>query len=551
MVDISLGHPDGTFSAAASYAVQARNEWTDLLIAESSIAAADLNHDGKLDLIVANFQDSWGAFGSGQFDNVLKISVLLGNGDGTFQTHSDYAGAEVSQDKGEPFEGASVAVVDLNGDGNLDVVATGPELGAVVWFGRGDGTFGSSVQYSNTGGGSSAVAVGDFNGDGKPDIAVTNGKAYEVFLHDYDYPECDGTTVSVLLGRVDGSFGQPVAYETAPDPESIAVGDVNGDGKPDLVVLGALGTWGECHSGGTPLSILLGNSDGTFQKAMEFAVASQSSSVRPVEVSLGDFNLDGRLDVVVGSGSRDAIIRLLLGNGDGTFQTPTTYGTGAEPYVIAVGDFNHDGKPDLATANMGSGTVSVLRNTQGPDFSVQAAGVSPITRGQSASSTVTFTSILGYSNSVALSCSVSLTSGTGTAPTCSLSPAAVQLDANGTATSTLTINTSESAAAFDTAPFGQDGRKRYALWLSISGMALATLWTTRVRKNKSAILFTGTLLAALLVLCACGGSNGGGTTGGGGGGGGGNPPSDPTYSVTVTATSGNLVRISTLTVTVQ
>jgi len=165
--------------------------------------------------------------------------------------------------------------------------------------------------------------------------------------------------------------------------------------------------------------------------------------------------------------------------------------------VIAVGDFNHDGKPDLATANMGSGTVSVLRNTQGPDFSVQAAGVSPITRGQSASSTVTFTSILGYSNSVALSCSVSLTSGTGTAPTCSLSPASVQLDANGTATSTLTINTSESAAAFDTAPFGQDGRKRYALWLSISGMALAMLWTTRVRKNKSAILFTGTLLAAL------------------------------------------------------
>lgn len=393
------------------------------------------------------------------------------------------------------------------------------------------------------------MVVGDFNGDGKPDLAVTNGSLYIDFTHDgMGYMNFTGATVSVMLGRGDGTFAPPVAYETADDPESIAAGDVNGDGKLDLVVLGALPV---CCDQGSPLSILLGNGDGTFQKAMEFPIEEAYYPwdwFQPVALALGDFNLDGRSDVVVGSGPADAIIGLLLGNGDGTFQPATTYGTGTDAYAIAVGDFNRDGKPDLATANMVSGTISVLRNIQGPDFSVQAATVSPITAGQSGSSTVTLTSILGYSQSVALSCAVSLTSGSGMAPTCSLSPASVQLAANGTATSRLTISTSASAAAFRHSPFGQEDPKRNALWLSISGLAIAMVCTGRMRTSKRAVLFGGTLLAALLVLSACGG-NSGNTSGGGGGGGGGSQ--DATYSVSLTATSGSLVRITTLTVTVQ
>ena len=540
-VNIFLGNPDGTFSAAANYAVQDITVQTyNAPVGASSIVAADLNHDGKLDLVVANFQSISG-------NNILGISVLLGNGDGTFQTHTDYAGAEASQSIGDTLDGASVAIADLNGDGHLDIVATGPEVGAVVWLGNGDGTFRTGVQYSNTGGGSSAIAVGDFNGDGKPDIAVTNGAQYELYTHDGMASSAGvGTTVSVLLGHGDGTFGPPVAYATAFDPESISVGDVNGDGKLDLVVLGALPV---CCDQGTPLTILLGNGDGTFQKAMEFPIEEAYYPwdwFQPVPVALGDFNLDGRLDVVVGSGPANAMIGLLRGNGDGTFQPPTTYGTGTDPYMIAVGDFNHDGKPDLATSNMVSGTVSVLHNIQGSDFSVQVAGVSPMTWGQSASSTVTITSILGYSNSVALTCAVSLTSGSGTAPTCALSPASVQLAATGTATSTLTISSSVSAAAFNDAPFGQDGGKRYALWLSISGLAFALACTTRMHKSKCVGLFAGALLAVVLFQSACGGSSGGGTPGGGG-----NPPSSATYTVTVTATSGSLIRNTALTVTVQ
>jgi len=537
-VDIFLGNPDGTFRAPVTYAVQDIVE-NGFLVGASSVVAADLNHDGKLDLVVGNFQ------AIGWTDNTLGISVLLGNGDGTFQMHTDYPGASMVQNLGSPSEGASVAIADLNGDGNLDVVATGPQLGAVVWLGNGDGTFRASTRYSNTGSDSSALAVGDFNGDGIPDLAVTNGSQTIACTGGY---ECNpgwvyqGTTVSVLLGRGDGSFGPPLAYQTASDPESVAVGDFNKDGKLDLVVVGGVG----------PASILLGNGDGTFQKAMEFPIEeiSPDGIAVPIAVAVGDFNLDGRQDVVVGSGYGDAVIGLLLGNGDGTFQPFTTCGTGTEPYMIAVGDSNHDGKPDLATANRISGTVSILRNIQGPDFSVQATAVSQITQGQSASSTVTINSILGFSNSVSLSCAVSLTSGTGTAPMCSLSPATVQLSANGSGTSTLTISTSGLAAAFKAAPFGQDERTRYALWFSISGMALAMVWTTHIRKNKLAVPFGGTLLAGLLVLSACGGNSGGGTSGGGGGGGGGSPQ-DATYSVTVTATSGSLVRMTTLTVTVQ
>ena len=177
-----------------------------------------------------------------------------------------------------------------------------------------------------------SVAVGDFNGDGKPDLAVANSS---------------GGTVSVLLGNGDGTFQTQTTYTVGSSsfPFSVAVGDFNGDGNPDLAV---------ANAGSGTVSVLLGNGDGTFQTQTTYTVGST-----PASVAVGDFNGDGNPDLAItnaGSGT----VSVLLGNGDGTFQTQTTYTVGSTPRSVAVGDFNGDGKPDLAVANSSGGTVSVL-----------------------------------------------------------------------------------------------------------------------------------------------------------------------------------------------
>ena len=180
---------------------------------------------------------------------------------------------------------------------------------------------------------------------------------------------------------------------------------------------------------------------------------------------------------------------------------------------------------------------------------MRAAGIGTMTSGQSASSLVTIESVLGFSNSVTLSCYVWLNSEPAYSTSCSVSPATVQLAANRTATSTLTVNTSASAAAINNPPFRPHGREGYALWFSISGLVLAIVRTPRMHNSKRVGLFAGALLAVLL-FPSCGGS-GGGTSSAGGGGGGGNGSSNATYTVAVTATSSNVVRMTTLTVIVQ
>ena len=177
-----------------------------------------------------------------------------------------------------------------------------------------------------------SVAVGDFNGDGKPDLAVTN------LITD---------NVSVLLGNGDGTFQTAVDYGTGIEPFSVAVGDFNGDGKLDLVV---------ANGGGRSnnVSVLLGKGDGTFQTAVNYG-----SGIEPFWVTVGDFNGDGIPDLAVANWY-SGTMSVLLGKGDGTFLAAVNYGTGSEPVLVAVGDFNGDGIPDLATANLNSNNISVL-----------------------------------------------------------------------------------------------------------------------------------------------------------------------------------------------
>src|SRR5262249_8558076 len=198
-----------------------------------------------------------------------------------------------------------------------------------VLLGNGDGSFQQAITYA-VGSSPRSVAVGDFNGDGNQDLAVANG----------------GTAnVSVLLGNGDGSFQAAQNFAAGSRPGAVAGGDLHRDGKPALAV---------ANRGSGNVSVLLGNGDGTFQPAQNFAAGAN-----PISVAVGDFNGDGNPDLAVAGGTGAASgVRVLLGNGDGSFQAAQTYAAGILPQSVAVGDFNGDGNPDLAVANQDTNDVS-------------------------------------------------------------------------------------------------------------------------------------------------------------------------------------------------
>jgi hypothetical protein len=237
----------------------------------------------------------------------------------------------------------SVAVGDFNGDGKLDLAVVNYWINNVsVLLGKGDGTF-LPAGSSDTGYHPLCVAVGDFNGDGKPDLAVAN----------YSYPFTNGS-VSVVLGNGDGTFQPALNFLAGSGPCSVAVGDFNGDGLLDLAVANSSDYYGN-RSG---VSVLLGNGDGTFQPALNYAAGSEFTAV-----AVGDFNGDGKQDLAVANSNylyTNGSVSVLLGQGDGTFQFAGSYAAGYYPHSVAVGDFNNDGIFDLAVANYLTNSVSVL-----------------------------------------------------------------------------------------------------------------------------------------------------------------------------------------------
>ncbi|HET9941452.1 MAG TPA: T9SS type A sorting domain-containing protein, partial [Candidatus Eisenbacteria bacterium] len=254
-----------------------------------------------------------------------SASVLLGNGDGTFQPKVDY---------GTWTNPTAIAIGDVSADGKPDLVTTGSSLGfnmVSVLLNNGDGTFQTKVDYE-VGTLPWAVAIGDVSGDSKSDIVTAN---------------YFGGTLSVLLGNGDGTFQASVDYGTADSPISVAIRDVSGDGKPDLIA---------AANGG--VSVHLGNGDGTFQPKTDYPGVSAYS------VAIGDVSLDGELDIVTANGTNT--VSAFLGNGDGTFRPRLEYGTGSEPRALAVGDVSGDGKPDVVTANHSENTVSILKNIAQP-----------------------------------------------------------------------------------------------------------------------------------------------------------------------------------------
>jgi hypothetical protein len=288
VVSVLLGNGDGTFQPALSFGSGAP--------VGAEVAVADVNGDGKLDIIVTNFQ--------GEANGDGTAAVLLGNGDGTFQS-------PVLYDSGVP--GANVvAVADVNGDGALDLlVADGcfeycSGDGAVtrlsVLLGNGDGTFQPAVTYATGGSRSGWVSVADVNGDGKPDAVLGNSNVY--------FP--DGT-VSILLNVGNGTFEPPATYDSGGYAAvRLALADVTADGHLDIIVANC-GPVGSCGTG--LIGVLLGRGDGTFDPVVTFS----SGVYNATDIAVADLNGDGRLDLVAANqcaadGCATGSVSVLLNN---------------------------------------------------------------------------------------------------------------------------------------------------------------------------------------------------------------------------------------------
>jgi len=301
-----------------------------------SVAVADLNNDGFVDLVTADSCATNNCSGG-------SISVLLGNGDGTFQAAVGYSSG------GE--NATAVAISDVNHDGKPDVVVVNNcannsncTNGSVsVLLGNGDGTFQPAVSYSSGGEDSLSIAVADVNGDGYPDLLVAN---------DCGSNNCTSGSVSVLLGKGDGTFNAAVAYSSGGQGAMfVVVGDVNGDGKPDLAVANQCVSNSNCSNG--VVSVLLGNGDGTFNPAVNY----NAIGIYTTSIAIGDVNGDGHADLVasnqcITNNCSEGSLSVFLGNGDGTFQAAVGYPSGGQDATsIALADINGDGKPDLLVAN--------------------------------------------------------------------------------------------------------------------------------------------------------------------------------------------------------
>ena len=319
-VTVFLGKGDGTFTTPnpATLATGLGPVW---------VATGDFNGDKNLDLAVAD-------------KGANTLSILLGNGDGTFRPKVDIPTGTVP---------VSVVTGDFNGDGNLDLaVANQGDNTISLLFGDGKGGFSTPTSVPallTTGRAPTALAVADFNG-----ATYSNGQS----VLDLAVVNQNDNTVSIFLGNGDGSFQTRTDYATGAAPVYVATGDFNGDGILDLAV---------ANNAADTVSILFGQSGtngkatGTFSTHTDFVAGAG-----PTSIAVADYNLDGVLDLAI-TDSTSNTISLLFGLTGGSFNANFELNVGTDPLSIVTADFNGSGRPDVAVANNASNTVSVILNS--------------------------------------------------------------------------------------------------------------------------------------------------------------------------------------------
>lgn len=360
-VSLLLGNADGTFESAEPLPVGT---------SPYSIGIGDFNHDQQTDLVVANagsndvslllakkeglFEpaknfsvglspvslavgrfnaDEWLDIVTANYDSD-DISILLGREDGSFEPARQVSAGLNLRSPNQPTNPAAVITDDFNGDGMQDIACANSFSDVVaIFMGNGDGTFQAAKQYQlGLNVSPFDIASADFNGDGQRDIVTANHRADDL---------------SVLLGRGDGTFEAKRDFSVGDYPSSVATGDFNRDGRIDVIAA-------NFHS--RDVSLLLGNGDGTLGTSNHFRSGDEFASN---SVVAGDFNGDGRIDLVSPNAFNGVSIR--AGRGDGTLEEAVAFPAGKDVEAVATGDFNRDGRLDLVTANSHSNSVLLGR----------------------------------------------------------------------------------------------------------------------------------------------------------------------------------------------
>jgi len=529
-------------------------------------AIGDVTGDGKADLI-----------GLGQNEGTVPISngifVAAGDGQGDFATPTFTAstGFVPAGDPDSPlFE--NLLLADVNGDGKLDAVYLYNDedyttstyyTGIGVQLGNGDGTFQAPktlVLYS----GASASADTYY----LQTTAVLSGNGFaDLFIYkDTPVPNAnDQVTLTVALSNGDGTFQTPISIVTndinpAGVGTPLAIADMNGDGIPDIVTLGA------STQGTLQIAIALGNGDGTFKAANK---TNFSISCCAENLVAADFNGDGKVDVAIlgDFGSSDSGI--VFGNGDGTLAPLTATGTGnvfnqvlnlemgpglSDAGLSVVADFNGDGKPDIL-----SGTTILLNQysaaSSTPSFALTASSAAAtVAPGKSATTTLTLTPSDGFDARVAFSCS-----GLPSGAACTFSPTTATVNGS-VVTDKLTISTTAATASV-LAPWAKGGMVLAGFLLPFAALRRGRAMLTQA--SRSSWTRSMVLLLCAVVLGSCGGggssttsgnassssSSGSGSSSSSSGGSSGTGAG--TYKVTITATGGSVTQTVAFTLTVS